>query len=284
MKKLILLLSLIFLISCTGKEPADLIVHNAVIYTVDSAMTIAQAFAVKEGKFLYVGSNDDVLNNYEAVEVIDAGGKPVYPGLIDAHCHFYAYALYEEKLNLIGTKSYAEVIEKVVAYAEEKPEGWIEGRGWDQNDWDVKEYPTKDTLDKLFPNRPIYLSRVDGHAALVNQAALDAAQINEMTKIAGGEVVLMNGKPLGILIDNAADSARAVIPLPSAEHVEKALLNAQQNIFAVGLTTVSDAGLDKAQVETLDRLQKADKLKVRVYAMLNPSEENKEHYFKKWCH
>jgi predicted amidohydrolase YtcJ len=157
---------------------------------------------------------------------------------------------------------------------------WIVGRGWDQNDWDIKEYPTNEKLNSLYPNTPVFLKRIDGHAALVNETALRLAGINEKTKISGGEFILKDGKLTGVLIDNAVDLVSKVIPPPSKEQIQKALLAAQKNCFAVGLTTVDDAGLLKKEIEIIDELQKKGDLKMRMYVMLSDDTLNYTHYLK----
>jgi len=271
---------MILLFSCTGKQKADLILHNGVVYTVDSAFTMAEAFAVADGKIVSVGSNEEILSAYKSDSVIDAAGKAVFPGFIDAHCHFFGYGLNLTKADLVGCRSEEEMIERVAAWAEKNPDGWVLGRGWDQNEWPSKKFPDKTKLDSLFPNRPVYLTRVDGHAALVNSEALRIAEINSDTKVSGGKVELVNGSPSGILIDNAMDLVFGKIPAPSERQSEDALLKAQQNCFAIGLTTVDDAGLSLETVRLIEKLQKDGRLKMRIYAMLDPTEENFEAFQK----
>lgn len=271
---------MIFLFSCTGKQKADLILHNGVVYTVDSAFTMAEAFAVADGKIVAVGSNEEILSAYKSDSVIDAAGKAVFPGFIDAHCHFYGYGLNLTKADLIGCKSEEEMISRVSAWAEKNPDGWVLGRGWDQNEWPSKKFPDKNKLDRLFPNRPVYLTRVDGHAALVNSEAMRLAEINANTKVAGGKIEIKNGSPSGILIDNAMDFVFSKIPAPSEKQSEEALLKAQQNCFAVGLTTVDDAGLSLEIIRLIEKLHNDGKLKMRIYAMLDPTEENYEAFQK----
>lgn len=282
MRKLTIL-TIVFLLffSCTKKEKVDSIIYNANIYTVDSEFSKAKAFAVKDGKFIAVGSQEEILNNYESDETLDLKGNSVFPGFIDAHCHFYRLGTGMQSVNLVGTKSYDEVIAKVVAFQKEKNAPFITGRGWDQNDWEVKEFPTKDRLDKLFPDTPIALSRVDGHAYLVNQKALDLAGITAETKIAGGEVQLKNGKLTGILVDNPMDLIDKVIPKPTNAQQIQALKDAEKACFAYGLTTVNDAGLDKDVINLIDSLQKANELNIRLYAMISNTPENVDYYINK---
>ena len=296
---------ILFLYSCTQKQKADLIVRNAVVYTVDSAFSTAQSFAVKEGKFIAVGTDDEIQNNYTAAETLDAGGKAVYPGFIDSHCHFYGYGKGLTSVNLVGTKSFEEVIQRVVEYAKTNKSEWIIGRGWDQNDWAVKEFPDRYQLDELFPDIPVFLQRIDGHAALVNHAALKRAEITADTKVAGGVIepdVITKSKgetdrwltiefekeiknisypfsvPSGILIDNAVDLIQKIIPQPSASQIRASLLAAQKKCFAAGLATVDDAGLEKKIVDEIDALQKSGELKMRIYAMLTDNAENLDYY------
>ncbi|MCH8318794.1 MAG: amidohydrolase, partial [Bacteroidetes bacterium] len=206
---------------------------------------------------------------------------PIYPGFIDAHCHFYGYGLNLQNLDLTGTKSFDEVIEKVISHRKKYPGAqWIIGRGWDQNDWKIKEFPAKDTLDKLFPDTPVFLRRIDGHAALANQAALKRTNVTSKTEINGGLIQKSsNGTLTGILIDNAMELVSGFIQEPTYEEKINALLNAQKECFEAGLTTVDDAGLDRSTIDLIDSLQKAGKLTMRIYAMISYSEENKNYYF-----
>ncbi|TPE43300.1 amidohydrolase [Pontibacter mangrovi] len=267
--------------SQTGTEEADLIVYNAIVYTVNDNFDKAEAFAVKDGKIVAVGTAEEIHGKYKAEEELDAEGKTIYPGFIDAHAHFYRYGLSLQSADLVDTESFKEVVQKVTEQREKYPDTeWITGRGWDQNDWAVKEFPTKDTLDQLFPDTPVILTRIDGHAALANQKALDLAGVTPQTKMVGGLVEVENGKMTGILVDNAIDRVSAKIPAPTEEESRQALKNAEANTFAVGLTTVDDAGLDKATVDLINDMHQKGELQMRVYAMLNPTQENKDHYFK----
>jgi predicted amidohydrolase YtcJ len=280
-KALALLSCCILLNACSSKKAADLIVYNGTIYTVDSAFSVAEAMAVKDGKIVAVGKSDELLKEYEGREQLDAKGGFIYPGLIDAHAHFMGYAMGLQTANLVGTKSWEEVVQKVVSFSKEQPEGWLMGRGWDQNDWSVKEFPTKEQLDSLFPDRPVLLKRVDGHAALVNQKALNAAGIKAGDKLTGGIIETKNGKLTGILIDNAVDLVTNIIPPPSPALLAQAVMKAQRNCFAVGLTTIDDCGLDYEQVLFLDSMQKAGQLKMRLYVMLSDLPKNYDYLLPK---
>lgn len=293
----ILIVTISFLFSCSSeKVKVDVILHNAVIYSVDSLFTIYEAIAIKDGKIVDINNNKEILQKYTSDNITDLNGKAVFPGFIDAHCHFYGYGKGLNELDLVGTKSFDEVIDRTVSYAKEmnfypevnnnetkkinEKEIWIIGRGWDQNDWESKQYPTKKILDSLFPSRPVILTRIDGHAALANEAALKQANLSAKTKIKGGELLMTDNKLTGILIDNAVDLVTEKIPKPSKEQIKKALLKAQKNCLAAGLTTIDDAGLEKNIVDAIDELQKKNELKIKVYAMLTPTKENMDHYLK----
>ena len=277
----ILFLFLVITSCGTDKTEVDTIITNANVYTVDANFSNAEAFAVKDGKFVAVGTAADIKNKYKAKALIDVAGQTVLPGFIDAHCHFYGLGLNQLQVNLRDTKSYDDVISKVVEFQKKKPSKFIIGRGWDQNDWDVKTYPTKAELDKLFPNTPVALTRIDGHAMICNQAALDLAKITESTIAEGGEILKENGKLTGLLIDNPMELVEAIFPEPTKQQQIDALLEAQKICTALGLTTVSDAGLDKQVIELIDSLQQAGTLDMRIYAMISNREANLDYYLNK---
>jgi hypothetical protein len=269
-------------ISCNNKIAADLIVYNARIYTVDTAFSTAEALAVKDGKILATGSSKSILEAYDATEKTDAQEKIIYPGFIDAHAHFYNYAQGLNKVSLVGTSSWEEILQLLSDAAKKiGANEWLIGRGWDQNDWQVKEFPSNEKLNELFPNIPVMLTRVDGHAAIANQKALDIAGIKAGDKMAGGLVEVKNGKMTGMLVDNAAGKLHAAVPAADIAHIKAGLAAAQKNCFAVGLTSVDDCGLDAVEIAMLDSLQKSGDLKMRIYAMLSDAKENYEYIFQK---
>ncbi len=277
----ILFLFLVITSCGVDKTDVDTIITNANVYTVDANFSNAEAFAIKDGKFVAVGKAADIKNKYKAKALIDVAGQTVLPGFIDAHCHFYGLGLNQLQVNLRDTKSYDDVISKVVEFQNKKPSKFIIGRGWDQNDWEVKTYPTKAELDKLFPNIPVALTRIDGHAMICNQAALDLAKITENTIAEGGEILKENGKLTGVLIDNPMELVEAVFPEPTKQQQIDALLEAQKICTDLGLTTVSDAGLDKQVIELIDSLQQAGTLDMRIYAMISNREANLDYYLNK---
>ncbi|MEO8590921.1 MAG: amidohydrolase [Flavobacteriales bacterium] len=299
------LLIILFANACGYRsEDADLIVHNAVINTVDESNTTYQAMAVKDGRIIELGPEQQILNKYSAKETYDAQGRMVYPGFIDGHCHFFGYGSNKQKVDLSGTKSWAEVLERTKAFADAHPEKtWIMGRGWDQNDWAVKEYPDRKDLDVLFPDKPVLLRRIDGHAAMANAVALRHARVQSTTRVPGGEVVghfttpdgdaswmdpdeLKEVKhssypmwePTGLLMENAFNVFQPIFDEADEATKRKALLDAQRDCFEVGLTMVCDAGLDVGTINLMHTMQQEGALKMRIYAMVADSPENLAHF------
>lgn len=265
------------LMSCNHMTTADMIIYGAKIYTVDSSFSVAEAMAVKDGKILETGSSDHIRKTYTAPAIVNAEGKIIYPGFIDGHAHFYSYALSLQKVNLTGTRSWEDCISRIQQFASEKhiAQGeWITGYGWDQNDWDNKAFPSKTLLDQYFPGNPVFLSRIDGHAAIVNQAALDKAGIKAGDTIAGGIIETKSGRLTGILVDNAMGRAGEVIPDPDNSSLKELFDEAQQKCFAVGLTSVTDCGLTKQETDKLDSLQKEGLLKMKLTVLLTDNAEN----------
>ena len=279
MRLLTIIFAFTLLASYSSKEKIDLLVYNANVYTVDSSFSKSEAVAVKDGKILEVGTSADLQLKYDAKESIDAGGKFIYPGFIDAHAHFLFYGLSLQMADLVGSQSWDEILVRLQEFAKENPEGWLRGRGWDQNDWEVKEFPTNEKLDELFPDRPVVLTRIDGHACIANSKALELAGVKPGDKISGGDIEVKNGKLNGILVDNAISLVSRKIPSPTLEQVKEALLDAQKNCFAVGLTTIDDCGLPFPSVILIDFLQKANILKMRLYVMLSDSKSDYNYLF-----
>jgi hypothetical protein len=267
--------------SCRQTSQVDLLIFNAKIYTVDSAFSTAEAMAIKDGKIIAIGANNEITSKYFSDNKTNAEGKFIYPGFIDAHAHFYRYSIGLQTADLVGTTSWEEVLTRLQDFAKDHKEGWLIGRGWDQNDWKVEEFPTKEKLDQIFPDRPVFLTRVDGHAAIANQKALDLAGLKAGYTLAGGTVEVKNGQLTGILVDNAVDLVSGKIPEPTVAQISAGLMQGQQNCFAVGLTTVDDCGLDYREVLLMDSLQKKDALKIRVYAMLSDAKQNYDYLFSK---
>ncbi len=277
---LIAVCSLLLLSGCSSQNKADLVLINGLVYTVDTAFSTTEAFAVKDGKIIATGTTEDILKTYPAKDTLDAQGKPVYPGFIDAHAHFVGYGRSLFEVNLYDCKTWAEAVERVKTFVSQHPgeTGWIRGRGWDQNKWPGKTFPDNTLLSQLFPDRPVLLDRIDGHAAVANNKALALAGVTTATTIAGGSIELRNGVLTGTLLDNAVDLVSKVIPKPARAEYEKWLSTAQQNCFEQGLTTITDCGLMYYDVAMIDTLQQQHKLHMRLYVMLSDDPENYKRY------
>jgi len=272
----------LFLTSCGRPKKVDTLVVNGVIYTVDSSFSSVQAMAIKDGIIVATGTDAEILAAYSAPEKIDAKGQAVYPGFIDAHAHFVGYGKSLFQVDLFGTTSWEEAVERVKVFAAAHPElTWIEGRGWDQNKWPGKKYPTNALLNSLFPNTPVVLQRVDGHAAIANQKAFDMAGVKPGQTIVGGEVETKNGVLTGVLIDNAKGLVYNSIPAVNKQTYTQWLQAAQKNCFAQGLTTVTDCGLDISDINFIDTLQREGTINMRLFAMLSDNPENLSAYLKR---
>ena len=264
--------------SCANKTQVDQIFHNGTIYTVDETFSTAEAMAIKDGIIVAVGKEDAIIGKYAASDIIDLEGGFVYPGLIDAHCHFVGYGMSLQNADLTGTSSFEEIIEILIEYQAKYPSEWILGRGWDQNDWERKEFPTKDKLDLAFPGKPVLLTRIDGHGAIASTEALHRAKVTMETSIEGGAIIKKDGALTGMLVDRAIGLVRRIVPEASRQDYLNALMQGQKKCFEVGLTSVHDAGLGYETIDLIDSLQSAGELKMRIYAMLSPGKKNYEHY------
>ena len=263
------------------KTDVDLLIKDATIYTVDDVFAQVEAFVIKNGKILDTGSSNEMLKKYSADSIISLEGKYIYPGWNDAHCHFVGYGLSLNQVDLSGTGSVEEIIVRCIHFKEKNPNAWITGRGWDQNDWNEKVFPDRQMLDKYFQDTPVILKRVDGHAAWVNTRTLEIAGITEQSRTDGGEILLKEGLPSGILLDNAIELITPYIPQANNEETKQGILKAQENCFAVGLTSVSDAGLDYETIQLIQELYGKELLKMRINAWLEPSEENFDNIIEK---
>lgn len=269
MRHLLALFALISFSSCI-QQRVDMIVHHAQIYTIDNQFSTAEAMAVQDGKIVAVGSNDDILKEYKSDSVVNAEGATIYPGFIDAHAHFVGYGQSLFAVDLMFVSSWDEVINRVKDFAAKHPgTSWIRGRGWDQNRFPGKQFPTNEQLNSLFPDRPVILERVDGHASIANDAALAIAGIKAGQTMEGGSFVVANGKLTGLLIDNAVGMVEKFVPAATKEDYKNWLTAAQANCFATGLTTITDCGLHPTAVSMIDTLQQSNDLKMRLYVMLS---------------
>ena len=262
---------------------ADLIVTNARIYTVDQSRPTAEAMAVRGGKVQFTGSARGALAlRGPNTQVIDLGGRTVIPGMTDAHAHFLGLGEALRDVDLTGTRSYDEVIARVVARAASTPAGsWIVGRGWDQNDWGNTAFPTHEKLTAALPNHPVYLTRVDGHAGLANALAMQKANVTAASQDpSGGRIErAAGGAPTGVFVDNAQALVGRVIPDLTPAEVRQALVAAMAEMNRWGLTGIHDAGAGRRTIDLYEELARSGALSVRTYAMISGDSSAIAHYF-----
>jgi predicted amidohydrolase YtcJ len=261
------------------------LIYNAHIYTVNARFEVAQAMCFQNDSLVAIGSNDDLMRRYalSADSLIDMGGKAIYPGFIDAHCHFIRYALSLHEVDLRTCQSADEMVARVVAYRQANPQvTYIIGRGWNDTTWHESvrgTLPNNAQLNKAIPDIPVVLTRIDLHAALVNEVVLQLLHYDTHTTIKGGALHQQNGKLSGLLLENAIYPIWEKLPQPSTQLLENAILEAQQNCFAVGLTTLSDALSYCADVRLFEAMQQKGQLKLRLYAMIDgASAADKAHF------
>lgn len=264
----------LLLTACYQSKTADLILHNGKIYSCDKDFNVYSAMAIKDGQILELGPEREILNGYSCDNIVNLELKAVYPGFHDGHCHFLGYAQTKNQVDLLGCSSFDEVIKRVETFQNSQNTSYISGRGWDQTLWAEAEFPDNTKLNEMYPNIPVLIRRVDGHAALANEKALEIAGITIESKIEGGFIEKENGILTGILLDNAYDSVAKAMPQLLDTEKEKLLLKAEQDLFAVGLTSINDAGLTVEDRKLFVDLYEKEVLKVRSYGMLFPEDEN----------
>ena len=270
-----LVLALVPSLRCFG-QAADLIIHGAAVETLAPAPgDRAEAVAVQGGRIVAVGASRDILAAHRgaSTRVIDAAGRQLIPGLIDSHGHFAGIGRAAE-IDMSATRSYAEVVAWAKTRAAKLPPGaWVVGRGWDQNRWPDKNFPAHGPLSAAIPDRPVFLERVDGHAALVNAAAMSVVGLgDDVASVAGGEFLRdANGKLTGVLIDKATNVVERAMPERSDAEIEADLLAAQKLCLDYGITSFHDAGAGFREIVAMNRLYAAKKLKIRLYVMLGSS-------------
>jgi hypothetical protein len=276
MKYLALLILMLIVTSCYKGKSVDLIIHNAKINVMNDKMEIAEAIAIKDGEILEVGPERQILNKYNADIIINAQSKDVFPGFHDAHGHIMSLAKQKLNVDLRGTRSYYEVISELEKHQDKVKQEILIGRGWDQSMWNEKELPNNEMLNEAFPDIPVALTRIDGHAMLVNEAMLKHIGITDTTKIEGGIIKKENGRLTGILLDHALDLVNFNLPEPSKEELKNAILEIQDDLLAAGITHVHEAGLYKKDLDLFIELADENALKIYVYAMLFTTKENIE--------
>jgi predicted amidohydrolase YtcJ len=267
----------------TRPQPADLIVTNARVYTVDAARPLVEAFAVRSGKVVFTGSQQEaaVFKGSESL-IVDAGGKTVIPGMVDAHAHFAGLAQTLRSVDLTGTKSLDDVIARVAAKAKTLPKGaWITGRGWDQNAWGDTRFPTHEKLSAAVPDHPVVLTRVDGHASFVNAAAMQVAGATKATPDPSGGKVQRDaaGVPTGVFIDNAQSIVGRKVPELTRDEMRAALKDAVALMHSLGLVGMHDAGASRANIDLFEEMAQQNELNLRLYVMIGDDSLALKHYF-----
>ncbi len=277
-------------VAAQSTEPATLILTNAVIHTVDPNRPKAEAVAIRGDRIVFVGSERGaMLHRGRGTRVIDLEGLTVVPGFIDAHAHLAGLGDRLQILDLTGTRSYAEIIERVRKRAQDVPSGsWIRGRGWDQNDWADTRFPTHDELSAAVPNHPVYLRRVDGHAALVNARILEMAGITRETPDPeGGRIIRdpRSGEPTGVLVDKAMGLFTDLIPEPTPEEQREAIVLAIEECLRWGVTSIHDAGVSPqasvgpGTLELYRSLAREGRFRLRNYVMIRSDDETLQQFF-----
>lgn len=277
-----LLLALLLLPVAAQAQPTLLV--NATIYTVDSSTPMAEAMAFEHGRILAVGSQSDLRAAYPGATVLDAGGRTVVPGLIDAHAHLMNLGGALLSADLVGATSRADVIARLQAFAADLPEGaWLTGRGWDQNDWPNTDFPTASDLDAAFPDRPVWLQRIDGHAGWANSAAMRMAGIDPDAMAPadpeGGSVLKdAQGRPTGVFIDNAEGLVGRAVPSPSMDEQTLMLGRALQETARYGLTGVHEAGIGIGTIRLYQNAIDDGRFPLRLYAMIGGEGLTMDHF------
>ena len=293
--------SLLSILGLIAQNQADTLIYRAEkIYTADTGFSVATSMVVSNGVILYIGSDKTADSLFPKARTINYGNNIIYPGFIDAHCHFLAYTKGLSQADFVGTKSEQEVIKRLKTYVKKNkarfrtidsnPKPWVVGRGWDQNDWENKEFPNMDALNKAFPNLPVCLSRIDGHAVWINQAAINTLRLNPDTLVEGGEFIFSKPIPTadlmdsaknpnpgtftGICIDNAAEIVKNQIPDVPYSIWQPFLKTGLKNCHSQGLTQLVEAGIKVEDITMIQDLQSKKELSMRIYAMLACSEEN----------
>ena len=263
-------------------RPADLIVINAHIYTVDDARPVVSAMAVRDGRIAFTGSVREAMSlKGTGTRVIDAGGRTIIPGMVDAHAHLLGLGQSLRSVPLYGAKSYDEVIARVVARANGVAPGqWILGRGWDQNQWGDTRFPSHEALSRALPNNPVYLTRVDGHAGLANAAAMRAASVGAATPDPGGGRIerSASGEPSGVFVDNAKELVERAIPRETRAQIRAEIRAAIAESQHWGLVGLHDAGESRATIDLMEEMAKAGEIPFRLYVMVGDDSAAVAHY------
>lgn len=262
---------------------ADQVVHNARVYTMNPEQPMAEAFAVEGERILRVGDDEEILDAYPDAERLDALNRTIIPGIIDAHAHLMGRGLSLLQVDLVGTTSKDAIIERLREFAQRLSEGaWLTGRGWDQTDWPVQNFPTREDLDAAFPDRPVWIRRIDGHAAWANTAALTAAGIGQIRDAAdpmGGRIMRdASGEPTGVFIDAAMSLVDRHVPDPTKNDYLQALRLVLAETARFGITGVHDAGIDLRDAALYRRAIEENWFDIRLYGMIGGRGPTFDHF------
>jgi predicted amidohydrolase YtcJ len=274
-RRLAFLLLGFFVGTMARAEEADLLLTNGNVYTVNDRQPRAEAIAAKNGRVLFVGSNEQA-KKIHAAKVVDLHGRTVVPGFTDSHCHIFGIGEREMRLNLEGTNSFEDFLARVKEGVDKTPPSkWIVGRGWIETFWKPPRFPTRQDLDKIAPENPVFLTRADGHAAVANSVALKIAKIDRNTPDPfGGHILKANGEPNGMLLDKAQDLVGRNIPKPTQAEREEALLRGIDREIKLGWCEIQNAGSYKLDVDVIRKAFEAGKIKIRlVNAVYGPGED-----------
>lgn len=250
-------------------QSADTLYVKGVVYTMDDANTVTEAFAVTGDRIVGTGSTASTERRFKPKNVVDLRGKTVLPGFIDSHAHFFSLGVARMTVDVLGTRTEREAADRVrERVAKSSPGQWIRGRGWDQNEWPSRQFPMHASLDKIAPYNPVYLIRVDGHAVWVNKRALEVAGVDRSTQEPPGGKIIRDaaGNPTGIFVDNAISLVQGHLPQMTDEEEREAMHLAAQECVRDGLTTIHDMGIDSMEVELYTKLIDEGQLPLRIYA------------------
>ena len=268
-----------------SQPAADLVVINARIYTVDDGRPVAEAMAIRGARVQFVGSERGALvYRGPQTRTYDAAGRTIIPGIADAHVHLLGLGMALRTVDLNGTRSLDEVVQRIAAKARELPAGsWITGRGWDQNDWPDTRLPTHDALSRAVPNHPVFVTRVDGHAAFANAAAMRIAEVSAATRDPDGGRLerTTSGDPTGVFVDRAMGLVSRRIPQATRDQVRDATIAAVRYVNSQGLTSVHDAGVDAGTIDVYEELARGGQFSLRDYVMIRPDDSTLARYFRR---
>lgn len=279
--------------ACMKGKSVDLVIHNANIHTMDDQNSILDAVAIKDGKIVEVGPERQILNKYSADEYIDAENKDVYPGFTDAHAHILSYARQKISVDLVGCKSFDEMIVRIQRYQSKYKRKFIIGRGWDQSLWNDDEMPNNDRLNELFPDIPVCLFRIDGHALLANDYLMKKSDVihkvkndpelssggyfmfKNLTSLSDAELIFAgNEQYSGVMVDNAMNPILDILPEFPEKEMKSAIIEIQQELFTYGITGIHEAGMKHSEVSLFKRMIDKGELELDIYGMLLPTPEN----------